>query len=266
MRDPKEIKEFKKMLEDRVVISKDGIAVFNKPDVPEKHTEEIEEIITKVPSWIVRWGITLLFSTILIVVAISVLVPYPEMVKYPLKLQSFSSSVPVIADTSGRITKVFIEKGMVVKKGQPLVEIQKSYVLKAPRDGRIGFSAIVQPGSFAGQNQEMFKIHPLNEQFYGVIYVSTNAINKIRVGQEVLIKLSGSSSADNNTMRGKVDFVADEPINNRFLVKVSFSDLRAATQKFEIKNWMEFDAQIITKKSNLFNRLFRSIIDKINIS
>lgn len=264
MRDPKEIKEFKKMLEDRVVISPNGIAVFNKPDEPEKHTEEIQEIIIKVPSWIVRWGIALLFSTILIIVAISALVPYPEMIKSPLKLQSLGNTVSVINDTPGRITKVFIEKNMAVKKGQPLIEIrnnidQKPYILKAPNDGIVGFSAIVQPGTITIQNQELLKIHPLNEQFFGVMYIRKNEISKIKIGQDVIIKLMGTTSQANNSMRGKVDFFADEPIKDHILVKVVF-DKSDGARNVKIDSWMDFEAQIITKKSNLFNKIFGGFI------
>lgn len=266
MRDPKEIKEFKEMLGDRVVVSPTGIAVLNKSDEPEKHTEDIQEIITKVPTWIVRWGITLLFSTILIIVAISALVPYPEMIKSPLKLQSLGNTVSVVADTAGLIVKVFVEKNSAVKKGQPLMEIkkeidQKSYIIQAPNNGRVGFSAIVQAGSIAEKNQEMFKIHPLSEQFFGVMYIPKNDISKIKVGQEVLIKLAGSSSVGNNAMQGKVDFVADEPVNDHFLVKVAFTKPSTKAGNFEIKSWMEFDAQIITNKSNLFLKVFGNILD-----
>jgi multidrug efflux pump subunit AcrA (membrane-fusion protein) len=268
IQDPKEIKDFNEILANRVIVSKDGIVVFEKKEEAGKHTEDIQEIITKVPSWIVRWGITLLFSTILIMVAISVLVPYPEMVKSPMKLQSFGNSISVVADQSGLIIKVFVEKSMIVKHGQPLIEIkginQEQYILKAPGDGRVGFSAIIQPGSIIERNQEIFKIHEPNEQFYGLMTIPKNAINKIKIGQEVLIKLAGSSSVDNNVMQGKIDFVADEPVNDRFLVKVAFAKPSLATRKVEIKSWMEFEAQIITKKSNLFHKVFGSIIDVYN--
>lgn len=269
MRDPKEIKEFKRMLEDRVIISPNGIAVFKKPDEPEKHTEEIQEIITKVPSWIVRWGIALLFGAILIIAAIAALVPYPEMIKSPLKLQSLGNTISIVIDAPGVITKVFIEKNMAVKKGQPLIEIrkdidQKPYILKAPNDGVVGFSAIVQPGTVTVQKQELLKLHPFNEHFFGIMHIRKNEILKIRIGQDVIIKLAGTTSQGGNSMRGKVDFVADEPIKDHFLVKVVF-DKSDGAKNTRIDNWMEFEAQVIIKKSNLFNKLFGSITDKFDI-
>lgn len=279
MQDPRKIKDFEKILEDRVIISPNGIEVSNKPGQPsqpgqpskpgqpgqlEKHTEEIQEIITKVPTWIVRYGITLLFIIILAMLSISILVPYPEIVRSPLKLQSTGNTVSVGADTSGRITKVFIGKNMAVKKGQLLIEIrkdidQKTYILKAPNEGTVGFSAIVQPGNIAVQNQELLKIHPLNEQFFGVMYIRKNEINKIKVGQDVIIKLTGTTSQVNNSMRGKVDFVADEPIKDHFFVKVLFDNSDVA-RSVKMKNWMEFEAQIVIQKSNLFKKIFGNIL------
>ncbi|GAB2978933.1 hypothetical protein GCM10027049_13220 [Mucilaginibacter puniceus] len=266
MHEPNEINDLRKLLVDSLAISPNGIAVINKHIEPEKHTEDIQEIITKVPSWIVRWGITLLFSIILIIVAISVLVPYPEIYKSPLKLQSLGNTISIVADAPGHITNVFIKRNMVVKQGQPLIEVQKdidqkSYIIQATGDGRVGFSAIVKERSIVAKNQEMFKIHPLNEQFYGVLYIPKNTISKIKVGQEVLVKLTSASTAG-NAMKGKVDFVSDEPVNNLFLVKVEFINPKIAGG-FEIKSWNEFEAEIITKKSNVFFKIFGSITEDL---
>lgn len=270
MHDAKDIKEFKQMLEKSVAISKNGIVVIDKTNNAEKHTEEIQEIITKVPSWIVRWGITLLFSSLLIIVAISALIPYPEMIKLPLKLQSLGATASIKADASGRITKVFVKKNMIVKQGQPLIEVQKdidqkTYILKALTDGRVGFLAIIQPGSIVAQNQEMIKIHPVGNHFFGLMQISKNDIGKVKVGQDVLIKPTGSFSMVNNAMQGKIEFVADEPVNNHFYAKVAFTTPTTRNGNFEIKSWMDFEAEIITKKSNLFYKLFGSVIDAYKV-
>lgn len=43
------------------------------------NTEDIQEIITKVPSWILRWGIMVFFGILLMIATISVFVRYPDL-------------------------------------------------------------------------------------------------------------------------------------------------------------------------------------------
>jgi hypothetical protein len=254
--------------QDRIVVSPNGIEIVSMDDKESKHTEDIQEIITKVPSWIVRWGIALIFSTIFIIVAISILVPYPNTVNATLKLKSIGYTVPVIADTPGHIIKVFVKQDMIVKKGQPLLEIrkdtdQKPYIIKAPRDGRVGFSTVVQANTVIDSKQEIFKIHPLNEQFFGVMRIPKTNINDIKIGQDVLIKQAGASLGNTDVIKGKVDFVPDEPVNNQFIVKVVFTN-PVDYRKRNLKGWMDFEGQIITKKSNLFLKLFGGIANVYN--
>lgn len=45
------------------------------------HSEEVSEIITAVPSWILRRGITLIFLVLLSIVLMSALIRYPDIIK-----------------------------------------------------------------------------------------------------------------------------------------------------------------------------------------
>jgi len=255
----------KEIEESAIKITPNGILVQNVNEEPGRHTEDIQEIITKVPSWIVRWGITLFFGVLLIVLAISVLVRYPDMVKAPVKLQSLGNTSSVVANTSGIITRVFVNKDQPVKNGQALVEIQnisdrKLYILKAPQDGITGFSAIIQAGAAILSNQEMFRIHPHNEQYFGVIQITQTNVSKIKKGQDVLINLSNYPSEKYGPLKGKIDYVANEPAKNGFFVaKISFDNDAAAYKNIRLANWMTGEAQVITEDVSLQSRILNSI-------
>ena len=262
-----DIDEIRKLLENRVIVSRDGISVEPNDDNQQVHTEDIEEIITKVPNWITRWGITMIFCSVLLLVVISILIPYPETIKTTLNIESNDKVTPVINNVPGRIIKVFIKDDREVKTGQPLLEIsneidQVLHVVRAPLNGKIGFSSILQPGSFARDKQELFKIHRLHERFFGLISLNRQNINKIRVGQEVLIKLITNNAEESGVVKGQIDFVADEPNKNVFLVKVIFKDDKVAQAGF--KDWMQLEATIITSNSSLFFKLFGNIINIYN--
>jgi len=255
----------KEVDESTIKITPNGILVQKADEELGRHTEDIQEIITKVPSWIVRWGIAFFFGVLLIAVAISILVRYPDMVKAPVRLQSSGNVASITANAPGSIIRVFIKKGQEVKKGQALAEIQnttdyKHYILKAPQEGMVGFSAIVQAGVTILPNQEMFRIHPHNEQYFGIVQISQNNISKIKEGQDVLINLSNYPSEKYGPLKGKIDYVANEPANNGlFVAKITFANNADAYKNIRLGNWMTGEAQVITEDVSLQSRILNSI-------
>jgi len=239
-------------------------STLNEDSSANRHTEDMQEIITKVPSWILRWGIMVFFGILLMVVVISIFVRYPDTVKGGLKLASSDISVPVIAASPGRITKLLIKQGSTVKKGQLLANVETSnipneeYPLYAPRDGTVSFVGIVQQGVFLLANQEVFYIHPKNEQFFGIMEVPSNT-NKIKIGQTVLINLRNYPADEYGQLTGTISYMADEPTKNGFFViKVTLntSDLK---KQIQLKSWMAGDAEIITQDVSIQRRIFKSI-------
>ncbi|WP_443943538.1 HlyD family secretion protein [Pedobacter sp. AW1-32] len=86
----------------------------------EKISDEVQEIITSVPKWILRWGITLIFSVVFGIVLLSALIQYPDIVKTTLKVNSLNSPKPVLAKQNGKLIRLLVKDGEVVKKNQTL--------------------------------------------------------------------------------------------------------------------------------------------------
>lgn len=53
-----------------------------------QHSYEVQEIIGKAPSWMVRWGISVLFGSAAILLALSLLITYPDTARYPVSIMS----------------------------------------------------------------------------------------------------------------------------------------------------------------------------------
>jgi hypothetical protein len=82
-----------------------------------RHSEEIQAIITKIPSWIVRWGIVIFSSILLMALSVSAIIRYPDTIKLPLKLQTNGSQVNVIAlveVTQDNLTKVKVGQRVLI--------------------------------------------------------------------------------------------------------------------------------------------------------
>jgi len=242
-----------------------GIARFANEGQPSTdiHTEELHEIITKVPSWIIRWGISLFFSVLLMSMAISVFVHYPDAVKRPIKLETFDLPVVVSAANAGRITKLIAEQGMRVKQGQTLATVATSnnigslYSIVAPQDGELGFVGIVEKGSAIMSNQQVFVIHPAHDRFFGIMEIPADKIGRIKIGQQVLINLPAFPEEEYGKLNGVVSYVADEPgKNGRFSVKITLNN-ESLKHKLKLRDWVTGDAEIMTDDVSLENRLMR---------
>lgn len=235
----------------------------------DRHTEEIQEIITKVPSWILRWGIVLFFSILIIFVGIAQLIKYPEILAADLEIKSSKMSRAVMNVDAGVITKVFIDKGAEVQRGQllacvsPCNKPNETDSLIAPQDGRISFAAIMQRGAPLSVNQQVFSISPDTKQFFGVVKIPSKNINKIRQGQEVLIEFSNYPSQEYGLQKGKIEYIADEPINGQFfIVKVKFYTLQSEKQ-LELKEWMTGNAKILIEDVSIFQRITNNIFKSL---
>jgi len=92
----------------------------------EINSEEIQEIITAVPSWILRRGIMLIFLILGTIVLISALIQYPEIIKTGLKVNSLNAPKAVFAKQTGKITSLLVHEGITVTQNQPLAFMEST--------------------------------------------------------------------------------------------------------------------------------------------
>jgi multidrug resistance efflux pump len=92
----------------------------------EVNSEEVQEIITAVPSWILRRGITLIFGLLLAIVLASAFIRYPDVVKTSLKINSLNAPKGVMAKQTGKIVALLVKEGTSVKQDQPLAFMEST--------------------------------------------------------------------------------------------------------------------------------------------
>lgn len=90
----------------------------------EINSEEIQEIISVVPSWIVRWGITVILSIMAGVILMSSIIHYPDIVRTSLKVNSMNPPKAILAKQNGKLAQILVEDGQTVYKHQPLAYLE----------------------------------------------------------------------------------------------------------------------------------------------
>src|SRR5829696_7833823 len=90
------------------------------PISPGMHSEEVQDIMSRMPHWIVRWGTTLLFGLLLLLLAGAWVLRYPDVLVTGISITSASPPLKVVAPAGGRIRQLFVRNNQQVREEQPL--------------------------------------------------------------------------------------------------------------------------------------------------
>ncbi|MDR2968310.1 MAG: HlyD family efflux transporter periplasmic adaptor subunit [Tannerellaceae bacterium] len=97
-----------------------------EPREVEIRSEDVQEVMGQIPSWIVRRGITLLFAVVLVLVIGSCFFRYPDVIVTEMTLTGQQPVSPIVARSSGKITQFSVTDGERVERGQLLAIIENS--------------------------------------------------------------------------------------------------------------------------------------------
>lgn len=75
------------------------------------YSDEMQDLMGKIPGWIVRWGISLVFILFFVLVGMSCFIKYPEIITAPIVLTTVNPPADLIAKSSGKIEKFFVSDG-----------------------------------------------------------------------------------------------------------------------------------------------------------
>ena len=92
----------------------------------ELRSEEVQEVMSHVPVWILRWGITVLFCIVIILLIGSYLFKYPDVVEAEITVSTQNPPAYVVARVAGRLEELCAENGAVVRKEAVLGMIENS--------------------------------------------------------------------------------------------------------------------------------------------
>lgn len=87
-------------------------------------SEEVQDILSYVPNWIVRWGITVLFFILFLVFIASYFIKYPDVISSRIIITTQDPPARIVANTSGKITHFSVIENQKVKENDLLAVIE----------------------------------------------------------------------------------------------------------------------------------------------
>ena len=95
-----------------------------------KHIEQIElrseEVLTKVPHWMIRWGNSVFFLLIILLLALSWFIKYPDIINSDAIITTEIPPEKEYARASGKIDTIFVNDGQEILKREPLAIIENT--------------------------------------------------------------------------------------------------------------------------------------------
>ncbi|WP_316820456.1 HlyD family secretion protein [Pedobacter gandavensis] len=90
------------------------------------HSEDLQEIISSPPSWLLKRGISFVLLTILLILGLSVFIKYPEVVRTTLKFNTTDAPKVIVNKTDGNLTKILVEEGTWVTPNTDLAYLEST--------------------------------------------------------------------------------------------------------------------------------------------
>ncbi len=92
----------------------------------ELRSENVQDILTQPPHWMIRWGNTVIFVILLMVLLMSYIIKYPEFIPAPIVVTSKNPPEKLEARTNSKIEKILVKDHQSVNKNQVMMILQSA--------------------------------------------------------------------------------------------------------------------------------------------
>lgn len=139
-------------------------------------SEEVQEIMGRMPSWIIRWGISSIALLILFLFIGAAWISYPEAIVVPVKIVPENPPEKILASVDARIERVLVSDADWVNKGQILALIDtgvdQEHLAKALLYAEKLEQALVANGEMPELPTAGLKLGDLSDAFSDLIFFS----------------------------------------------------------------------------------------------
>ena len=110
--------------------------------------------------------------------------------------------------------------------------------------------------------QDLLFVQPEGEGYYGEMKLGQFNLGKLKIKQEVIVKLSSYPYQEFGIVRAEVKHISDLPNDSLYTVKIAFPQalITDYNKQIPFKNGMTASAEIVTANRSLFDRFFSELV------
>lgn len=167
------------------------------------YSDEVQEIMGRIPGWVVRWGISVIFSIFIILLGVAYFFKYPEVVTSSIVLTTTNPPTELIARSTGKVEHILVENGQSVLPNELIAVLFSTadyrsvlQLEKVLSDSL--FSLSTERGYFENRTNQLGELQPHYTALEKICksyshYMQTGAIpqQKIQIEQQIKMLYAG---------------------------------------------------------------------------
>ncbi|PTX06970.1 HlyD family efflux transporter periplasmic adaptor subunit, partial [Sphingobacterium faecium] len=136
---------------------------------------------------------------------------------------------------------------------------KKQYVISSPSRGTLIYGDFLQENQLIKIGEELFYVNANKEDYYGEILIPQSKSSKVKVGQEVLIKVQSYPYQEYGYLRGRIDYISDIPIRDSVFFSKVILNRNEKDSVIKLKPGILADADIITEDQSIIKRIWLNL-------
>lgn len=226
--------------------------------------ENVQEILTKIPHWLIRRGNLLLLISLLLVLFLAWFIKYPTTLAAEITLRNEFPNQIIIKENGYRIDRTLVKKNQRVTINSPLFYIKsdtdnQTKTITATTEGRVNF--LREPSYKSKTGEKIAEIESDKFSYYAIGNLNSQNIGSVKEGQKIRINLANYGNSKVETVFGIIYSVYWDDKNKKVVFYVHFSEQtnKLIHQKFLSFNSLDLNAEIITEDKRLLSKFFAQI-------
>ena len=189
----------------------------------EIRSEEVNDILSRPPRWIIRWGIGVIFLVVLIILVGSSFFKYPDVITAPITVTSEILPANIISKVSGRLEYLFVKDGGSVDANGLIA------IIENPTD----YSSFKTLKNLSG---EFSKTISTGKILYGPTFPANLKLGNIQSSYTQFLKSYNDykSFMETNYYGKKIVFVNNQIEQQKLMLNLSERQLKITSQQYEL--------------------------------
>lgn len=185
---------------------------MSKPDLKglDLHSEEVQELMGAVPSWIQRWGIYLVALILIVAIILCNYISLPQKSEISLYPLPTDNVVVISTPQDGKISSLLVKNNESILAGDTILIYKSSTgaesIITSPIDGFCIFTGPITSSEKLPGEIELLQINKSDEHsfpYYG--YFPAEDYNMIHIGDSLLIDANNAAH---------ITFISPNPTSN----------------------------------------------------
>lgn len=189
----------------------------------EIRSEEVNDILSRPPRWIIRWGIGVIFLVVLIILVGSSFFKYPDVITAPITVTSEILPANIISKVSGRLENLFVKDGGSVDANELIAIIESS----------TEYSSFKTLKNLSG---EFSKTISNGKILYGLTFPANLKLGNIQSSYTQFFKSYNDykSFMETNYYGKKIVFVNNQIEQQKLMLNLSERQLKITSEQYEL--------------------------------